>query len=1154
MADKLTPQQEEAVNNSGGKLLVSAAAGSGKTKVLVDRLLRYITDPVDPANVDDFLIITYTKAAAAELRGKIAAKLTERIAAQPDNRHLQQQMQRLYLTKISTVHSFCTDILREYAYQLDLSADFRVADENECLELQTKVMQRILEEAYNNAANDPDFCAFIDSQGFGRDDRQIPEILLKVYHSAKCHLDPEQWLSWCITAGNAGSVTDAAKTVWGEYLVCDLKEYLTLQIDAMESCVKYALAADNMEKPAAVLANTVDQLIALRNCDTWDEIQVRMHIDYGTLRFSSKIADLELADQIKAVREACKKGLAKKLRRFSDSSSRILQDSAAATGAVRGLINLVKGFDLEFAKLKRSRRVLDFSDLEHKTLDLLLGRKRSTPTGAAKEIGKRFREIMVDEYQDSNAVQDAIFYALTEKRQNCFMVGDVKQSIYQFRLADPGIFLEKYNSYAAASDARPGEGRKVLLSSNFRSCGAVIDAVNDVFTTCMSTKVGGLEYGDDEMLNEGVPHIPLDEPEIELYGIDVQEDTYHEEATFVAQRIRDLLDGTHNIRTADGLRPITAGDIVILLRSPGSVGADFQYALERLGIPCSSGTGSDLLQSEEIEVLQSILQIICNPLQDIPLVAALSSRIFGFSADDLAALRGAQKKGSIYNALLISDLPKAKQFVEILVRLRKDAQMCSLSKLLLRVFSITRLDSVYAALPDGKSRVENLQSFLQIASNYEGTVGGDLVHFVDHLSALAERGLSTAAEQTNNGAVTIMSIHKSKGLEFPVVFLCGLSRAFNQENTRAQVLCDKELGLGLTCVDVGNRVRYPSLAKRAIAAKITAESLSEEMRVLYVAMTRARDRLIMTYALPNIQKELDEISLRLGMSDRTLMTSEADCPGYWILMTALSQRNGGWPIQVVQVTDSIATSGKTLVSTECQLPVEAIARIRKSLSFQYAHKTATQTPSKQTATQIKGRVKDQEAAENTMRPAESYRNWRKPSFVQPKFDRTYRGTVMHKVMQYISFAACTDVLRVNEELERLVKQGLVTSEQADVVNVQQIYNFFTTDIGKRMQSGRELLREFKFSVLTDASRYCDEVIDEQILLQGVVDCALIEDDGILIVDFKTDSVTSENILSVADQYRSQLTAYAKAMEAIYGLPVKTAQLYFFGLGEFVSVI
>ena len=468
MADKLTPQQAMAVSDRGGKLLVSAAAGSGKTKVLVDRLMSYLTDRTDPANLDDFLIITYTKAAAAELRGKIAAKLAERIAQEPENRHLQQQVQRLYLAKISTVHSFCADLLREYAYRMDIAPDFRVGDENECRELRDVAMSRVLDAAYENTENDLDFQTFVDTQGFGRDDRLVPQIVEKVYNSARCHMDVEGWLERCLESGQLDDLDDAGETAWGRYLMAYLKDYLQQQILAMEQCVKAAGEVPEFGKVTALLSDIVWQLKQLSECHSWDEIISRQKIDFGRLTFPRKHDQPELAEQIKAIRSGCKDGLEKVLRNFADPTEQIIRDMKQVSCATRGLVALVRKFSDEYDRLKRRRRVLDFGDLEHRTLDLLLGKSRTGPTKIAVEVGKRFREVLVDEYQDSNAVQDGIFSALTRERQNCFMVGDVKQSIYQFRLADPGIFIEKYHSYENAGQIKvlkrgKEEAKKIAL-------------------------------------------------------------------------------------------------------------------------------------------------------------------------------------------------------------------------------------------------------------------------------------------------------------------------------------------------------------------------------------------------------------------------------------------------------------------------------------------------------------------------------------------------------------------------------------------------------------------------------------------------------------------------------------------------------------------
>ena len=541
MADKLTPQQMQAVTDRGGRLLVSAAAGSGKTKVLVDRLMSYLCDSVRPANIDDFLMITYTKAAAAELRGKIAAKLTELVASDPHNMHMRRQLQRLYLTQISTVHSFCTDVLRQYAYRLNIPSDFRVADENECNDIRTRVLQKLLEDAYDQKMEDPEFRAFMDTQGLGRDDRRVPQIILQVYDSSRCHLDPEKWLSQCEVLVSADEMSDASETIYGAYLIEQLHNWLDLQIRAVRCCVSAASMAEGLEKQTILLEKIATQLEHLRESNSWDQVIERSEIDFGRLVFPKSFEDEDLKEQIKAVRDACKKGLEKKLRPFSDDSAKVLRDLRSSCDSIRGLMQLVRDFADGYEQAKRNRRIMDFGDLEHKMLDLLLGKKRSAPTAAAMEIGARFREVMVDEYQDSNAVQDAIYNALTGSKRNLFMVGDVKQSIYQFRLADPGIFLDKYQAFTPADVADVGEDRKVVLSRNFRSSAGVLEACNDVFRTCMCPDVGGMYYGADEALYEGIPHISLGDAEAELYCVDVQEHTYPEEAVFVVQHIQKML-------------------------------------------------------------------------------------------------------------------------------------------------------------------------------------------------------------------------------------------------------------------------------------------------------------------------------------------------------------------------------------------------------------------------------------------------------------------------------------------------------------------------------------------------------------------------------------------------------------------------------------
>lgn len=1173
MAEKLTPQQLEAVTNRGGKLLVSAAAGSGKTKVLVDRLMGYLTDPVNPANIDEFLIITFTKAAAAELRGKIASKLSEHIAQEPENRHLQQQLQRLYMTNISTVHSFCSDILRQFAFRVDLSADFRVADENECRQLQDAAMEKILEEAYQNADQNPCFRTFVDTQGIGRNDGKVPQILLQVYQSARCHLDPKGWINRCLKTANPGETVDASQTLWGNYIMNAFFDYLDLQITAMEHCAELAQKAEAMDNVADLLLDTVYQLKHLRESSTWDEVVARRNIDYGSLRFKKTIADQQLADDIKVVRNACKKGLAKYLKGFTDSSEQILQDLRSASDAVRGMIQLVERFEQVYDEMKRRRRIVDFGDLEHKTLDLLLGTQRSGPTAIANEISNRFREIMVDEYQDTNAVQDAIYTALTRQKQNCFMVGDVKQSIYQFRLADPGIFLEKYHAYKPAAEAENGQGRKVILSSNFRSCGAVLSAVNSVFEVCMSPEVGGLYYGEEEALHEGLDHEPLHEPEVEFYGVDVQENSQLEEAEFTAKRIRELLDGKHYVRNGNTTRPITASDIVILLRAPNSMGGYYRSALEKQGIRCAAGGGGDLLRTKEITVLRSLLHAILNPQQDIPLVSALVSPLFCFTADDLAAMRQKHKSRSIYDALKTYDSEKTTNFLDAFSSFRAEAKVKTLSELLETIYVKTNIDTIFGTMDSGAERTANLESFYQLAVDFEAGGSCDLGRFLDYLDSMEAKGLLSSAEPSSEGCVTIMSIHKSKGLEFPVVFLCGLSHGFNKESTRAQVLCDKELCIGTSAADAERRVRYPAISKRGILAKMESDALSEELRILYVAMTRAKDRLIMTYASNNLQSDLQELVSRMNMGCKDLLIREADCLGIWVLLAALRRAEAGtlfalggyanetqvtdhpWVIQVVQA-EADEECHLTHEEAKNSIDLELYHRMEQGLSYQYPHSQATQAPSKQTATQRKGRIKDHEAAENAQEQRPVYHTWRKPSFAasaSSDTDAVAYGNALHKVLQYIDYQKCDNVDIIKTQIENLVAQSKLSAAQAEWIDCTRLATFFTSPIGQKLRNAKDVLREFKFSILDDGSSFADGLEDEKILLQGVVDCAILEDDGITVIDFKTDRITQARLEAAVLNYQYQVQAYADALSRIFEKPIKRACLYFFQLNQCVDI-
>ena len=553
------------------------------------------------------------------------------------------------------------------------------------------------------------------------------------------------------------------------------------------------------------------------------------------------------------------------------------------------------------------------------------------------------------------------------------------------------------------------------------------------------------------------------------------------------------------------------------------------------------------------------------------MLSVLMSPVFAFSANEMASMRSEDHFSCIYELLQNDQGEKARAFLATLTQLRQDARRYSLSELIQRIFLQTDMDSIYSAMPNGSLKEANLQAFYQIAADFEASSKRDLNQFLSYLDTVEEKGLRYGANEKVPGAVTIMSVHTSKGLEFPVVILASLSRRFNLENARSQILCDKDLGIGMCCADPKLRVRYSNIARRAIARKIVSDSISEEMRVLYVAMTRARDRLIMTYAVNNLQKDLQEMVAGVDMYDPLLCNGYVNCSGAWVMQSALRKTEagelfalGGYPGNVT-VQDSpwkISVVNQISTQTPLQTPREEksvitfdyVEKIRQSLSYVYPYAESVTTPSKFTATQLKGRNKDREAAENADERRPFHRNFRKASFSASQMNAQTYGNTIHTVMQYLNFAVCDDALAIQKELNRLVAEQFITGEQAKAVDPAIIERLFDTELGSKLRYAQSLLREFKFTILDDASKYVDGLENEQILLQGVIDCAIIETDGITLIDFKTDRVTDDSVEMVSQGYYGQVRAYSDALKRIYQLPIKSAWLYYFRLNRFVPVI
>ena len=1175
MADTLTKAQSLAVTRDGGPILVAAAAGSGKTKVIVERLMRQILRTDRECSINEFLIITFTKKAAAELRARIAKELAARLALDPDNRHLQRQQSRIYLTQISTVHAFCADLIREFAYELDVPADFRMLEQTEGAALQEQIADELLEERYASIEEDPALRQLVDGLGAGRDDRRLPGLILGVYTTAQCNPEPLRWLDDCEAQIALEGVSGAEQTPWGRELLEGLKRCALEQAQALEGIKALLAKQESLQKYCPVFGQNAAQLRALAALERWDAVYEALPgaLEFGRLPPVRNCADPELQSRAKAIRSQAADLVRSWAAELYGPSAEVLEDLAQTADTLRALFALTREFSARFAAEKRRLHALDFSDLEHLALKLLLEPDGVTPTAAARQISERYQEIMVDEYQDTNQVQDAIFRAVSKGGVNRFMVGDVKQSIYRFRLADPGIFLEKYAAYPDAEQAAPNACQRILLSHNFRSGEAVLDAVNAVFRCCMSPETGGLDYGEQEALRLGRELEPLPQTQTELHCISTQKaegaaespDKNRVEALFAARRIRALLDGRTPVRGKDGLRPVEPGDIVILLRSPKNVAGFFLEALQRMGVPAASDTGESVLDAAEVQALLSLLRVLDNAHRDIPLTGALLSPLFGVEASALARARAADRNADLWDAVKAAapEEPSLAAAVGAIESLREQARALPLHLLLEKIQQAVDLEAVYGAMDGGAGRLQNLRALYELAASFSEGGARSLHEFLSYVEELREQGGFTAQRPQPN-AVTVMSIHKSKGLEFPVVLLCGLSRRFNLEDLKTPVQFHSVLGAGCSVYDRPTHTRFNSIAKAAISRRTRAENVSEELRILYVAMTRARDMLIMTHCAEGLERQLQDLALCLSPDSAKQQAARASCLGDWVLQTALLRTESGalheragkpegcavsripW---LVQWHEESGAAAPALVPERAELTGSGVdpEALAQSLSFRYAHTAAQELPAKLTATQLKGRELDREADDGAPREDYIRIKLRKPSLLRTEKPLTpaQRGTAVHQAMQYLDFSRTDDLEQIRLQLTAMADEQYLTPAQAAAVNPEKLLRVFRGPLGDMIRRADRVLREFKFSILSPAERYAPGAEGDSVLLQGVTDCCLFRNGTITVVDFKTDRLRPGEEREAGERYRPQLDAYAEALSRIFGLPVRQKLLYFF---------
>ena len=1172
MAEKLTNEQQSAVDSRERSLLVSAAAGSGKTKVLVERLFSYVER--EGANLDDFLIITYTRAAASELRGKIAKALNERMERDPGNYHLRQQMLRVYRADIKTVDAFCTSLLRENCHLLGedarghaLRPDFRVLDENEAEVLRGRVLARTLEDFYDHLTSGGTLLA--DTLGAGRDDSALEQLVLELHAKLQAQPYEDKWLD-AQRAFWRAVPEKIEDTPYGKILLNEVGRKARhckslLQRAAQEMCANDALN----QKYAPAFLDASYQLEALegKTAEGWDAAR-GVTIAFPRLAAVKDSDGGEMKARMKGLWDNCKETVKGFAELFAASSDEAVEDLRTMAPAMLALIDLTADFSRRYNEEKRRRNAADFSDQEHEAIRLLVA-ENGEPTELAALVSTRYREIMVDEYQDTNEVQNRIFDAISCKGENLFTVGDVKQSIYRFRLADPRIFLQHYNTWPPLAAADEHESAKLLLSRNFRSRKEVLDATNFVFRNVLSREMGELDYGEDEMLRPGASYAESSVCGAEFHLLDLPTQTGEHrvraseaEAAFVADYIRKMLSSKFPVQDdkTRELRPVREEDIVILMRSPSTRLLDYRRALESRGICCAADAGEDFFASMEIAVLFSFLQVIDNPRQDVPLIAVLRSPLFGFVPDELAALRSQQRTGDFYDALLLSEDGHSKAFLAVLSEIYRKCNVLG----------------IFGAMHRGAERKENLLAFLELSEDFARAGRQGLFDFVRTLREQLASGEAAAMQTTHaSSGVRIMSIHKSKGLEFPVVILSDLARRFSNMDFQSSVLVHPQLGLGPVCVDARRHIQYPTIARQALERTLRREAKAEELRVLYVAMTRAKEKLVMVHTQANAGGRVADL---MALSDCPVLPEAVDsgkCMGDWIMLPLLQRSEAGalrafagqnsegrffteetpWTVCVHDGLQFAAPVQQSDAAAEERAPQrEELPADFAALSYRYPYAEQTAFPAKLTATQLKGRAIDEEISENTTLPPR-LRNLCKPKFLAGKTALTgaERGTALHLVMQDLDFFCEPDEQSVRAQIEAMRAQRKLTEEQAKAADVQAIVQFLRSDLAVRIRKSEQVEREYRFSLLRPVRDFSSLDADDSVLLQGVVDCFFEEDGELVVVDFKTDHVSRAQLDERAEHYRPQLEAYSMALTRVMGKKVKEKVLYFFSAGEEVRL-
>ena len=1259
-----TTEQQQVIDLRNRNILVSAAAGSGKTAVLVERIVKIITDKNHPVDIDHLLIVTFTNAAAAEMRERIGNAIEKALDEQPGNEHLLRQLTLIHNAQITTIDSFCLYVVRNHFHEIDLEPNFRIGDEGELKLLREDVLGRVLEQNYEEPSEA--FSDFVEGYASGRTDAALNEMILQLYEFSRSYPWPEKWLDSFVGAYRIETREELDRAEW----LAPLTENICFVLKDCEQLLKQALAItqqdDGPDMYEKAVQSDLEKYEGLSRLTSFCELSGALSdIKYDRLASSRGFeGDPDKLELVKSLREQAKDVVKKLCRQYFFCSPEMMIEQLERTEPMlEEVVRLTKQFADEFAAAKRRKNLVDFHDVEHFALQILVDEETEKAKKTAEEFRDTFEEIMIDEYQDSNEVQETLLRSISREERgenNIFMVGDVKQSIYRFRLARPELFMKKYDSYSLKESTT----QRIDLHKNFRSREEVLTCTNDIFYKIMVRSLGNVEYDAEAALYPGASYpVSADfTPEILLAGSndELLEDTELTdkktlEAKIVAEEIKHLMKTQPVTDKAAGtLRAAHYSDIVILLRSLSGWEDSLVEVLNENGIPAHTVSSTGYFSTVEVQTVLSMLRLLDNPRQDIPMAAVLRSPMAGLTDEELAVLRLEDGSVPFHEAVLelaeglyeedgqkeISDSEadrkqgrnadeKTENHIEItahrkllkfykkykqLRQLVPDTPIHELIEIILRE---TGYGHYVAAMPAGNRRTANLNMLLEKAAAYEKTSYKGLFHFVRYIDELQKYDVDFGEADMvgeNEDVVRIMSIHKSKGLEFPIVIVSGMGKNFNKQDTRSKMVLHPELGIGLDYMDGKKRIKSPTIAKKAIAKQIDLENLGEELRVLYVALTRAKEKLILTGTLKDAPEKLEFFRQQANLSkaaDRPLsyLTREG-ASGYldWILPAVLSYGDK-YPVRIVEAAELVLDEVENQLEqnedlTERIEEIEAadtqlVGQLKQRFSQRYPYQTDILRKNKYSVSELKHRAMrekfeaEQEETipaflEEPVTPTIPLFIQREESVEQETANRgALRGTAVHRVMECYDFASEKSV---HEQMEAMEKEEKITADMRALVREQTVADFVSSETGKRMalaQRGGALYREKPFVMgftEEELERYGfgagaqmieneaqtenaqQEIMSENVsqenhmheedltLIQGIIDVFWIEDDGITVLDYKTDRVdTAQELI---DRYATQLKLYADALERVFAtrkLKVKEILIYSFRLVKLISI-